>query len=267
MLRTLVALTALAWALSAHAHEFWITPDRFLLPAPGSAILSLSVGQEFTGERVGFSRPLLAQFQHIREGARMDLRERVPSDAVAPSWRIDFARPGTHLVAITTEPSEIVLPAEKFNDYLRAEGLAAVLRERARSGRSETPGRERYRRNIKTLVQVGARGDATFAARTGQRLEIMPRSDPARAHSGKPLAFTLLFDARPLPQALVKFWHRSGDRVQVLSATTDRNGQVAFTPSEPGTWMASVVHMIPVTDSPAHDWDSFWGNLTFAVPQ
>ena len=149
---------------------------------------------------------------------------------MAPSWRIDFARPGTHLVAITTEPSEIVLPAEKFNDYLRAEGLAAVLRERARSGRSETPGRERYRRNIKTLVQVGARGDATFAARTGQRLEIMPRSDPARAHSGKPLAFTLLFDARPLPQALVKFWHRSGDRVQVLSATTDRNGQVAFTP-------------------------------------
>jgi hypothetical protein len=25
--------------------------------------------------------------------------------------------------------------------------------------------------------------------------------------------------------------------------------------------------MIPVTDSPAHDWDSFWGNLTFALPQ
>jgi hypothetical protein len=267
MLRTFVAMIALACALSAHAHEFWITPDRFQLPAPGSASLSLSVGQEFTGERVGFSRALLARFQHIREGARTDLRTRVPSDVVAPSWPVNFERPGTHLVAITTEASDIVLPAEKFNDYLRAEGLDAVLSERARTGRSETPGRERYRRNIKTLVQVGARGDATFAARTGQRLEILPRSDPARAHSGKPLAFMLLFDARPLPQALVKFWHRNGDRVQVLSATTDRNGQVAFTPNEAGTWMASVVHMIPVTDSPAYDWDSFWGNLTFALPE
>jgi hypothetical protein len=265
MLRTLVALFALSCALSVHAHEFWVTPDRFHLPQPGSATLSLAVGQAFVGERVGFSRPLLARFQHIRTGERADLRARVPPDAVAPTWRVDFARPGTHLIAITTEPSEIVLPPEKFNEYLRTEGLEAVLQERARTGRSETAGRERYRRNIKTLVQVGARGDATFAAQTGQRLEILPRSDPTRARSGDPLAFTLLFDARPLPHALVKFWHHQGNQVEVLSATTDRDGHVAFTPTEPGTWMASVVHMIPVTDSPAHDWDSFWGNLTFAL--
>lgn len=265
MLRTLVALLALSCALSVRAHEFWVMPDRFQLPGPGSAMLSLAVGQAFTGERVGFSRPLLARFQHIRAGERADLRARVPPDAAVASWRVEFARPGTHLIAITTEPSEIVLPAEKFNEYLRSEGLQAVLQERARTGRSETAGRERYRRDIKTLVQVGGRGDATYAARTGQRLEILPRSDPARARSGEPLAFTLLFDARPLPQALVKFWHRRGSQVEVLSATTDRDGQVAFTPSEPGTWMASVVHMVPVTDSPAHDWDSFWGNLTFAL--
>ena len=65
----------------------------------------------------------------------------------------------------------------------------------------------------------------------------------------------------------MKFWHRSGDQVQLLSATTDGEGRVAFTPREAGTWMASVVHMIPATDAPAHDWDSFWGNLTFALPE
>ena len=267
MLRTVAALLTLSCALSARAHEFWMLPDRFQLPGPGPAILSLAVGQEFTGDRVGFSRALLAQFQHLSAAGRADLRARVPGDTATASWRVDLARPGTHLLAITTEPSEIVLPADKFNDYLRAEGLQSVLRERERTGRSDTEGRERYRRNIKTLVQVGARGDPTYAARTGQRLEIVPLADPTRARSGESLAFRLLFDARPLPGALVKFWHRSGDQVQLLSATTDGEGRVAFTPREAGTWMASVVHMIPATDAPAHDWDSFWGNLTFALPE
>jgi hypothetical protein len=267
MLRTVMILLALGCALSARAHEFWVLPDRFQLPGPGAAVLSLAVGQEFTGERVGFSRPLLGHFQHLSAAGLADLRARVPAETAAPSWRVELARPGTHLLAITTAPSEIVLPADRFTDYLRTEGLDAVLRERERTGRSQTAGRERYRRNIKTLVQVGARGDASYAMPTGQRLEILPLSNPAQARTGEPLAFRLLFDARPLPRALVKFWHRSGDQVHLLTATTDHQGQVAFTPHEAGTWMASVVHMIPVTDSPAHDWDSFWGNLTFALPQ
>jgi hypothetical protein len=25
--------------------------------------------------------------------------------------------------------------------------------------------------------------------------------------------------------------------------------------------------MIPASGAPDHDWDSYWGNLTFAVPQ
>jgi hypothetical protein len=29
--------------------------------------------------------------------------------------------------------------------------------------------------------------------------------------------------------------------------------------------MASVVHMVPVRGDPALDWDSYWGNLTFAA--
>lgn len=267
MLRTVATLLALSCALSVRAHEFWVLPDRFQLPGPGGATLTLAVGQEFTGDRVGFSRALLAQFQHVSAAGRADLRARVPADTAAASWRVDLARPGTHLLAITTEPSEIVLPADKFNDYLRAEGLQSVLRERARTGRSETEGRERYRRNIKTLVQVGTRGDPTYAARTGQRLEILPLSDPARARSGEPLAFRLLFDGRPLPGALVKFWHRQGEQVLLQSATTDREGRVAFTPHAGGPWMASVVHMVAATGSPAHDWDSFWGNLTFALPE
>ena len=47
----------------------------------------------------------------------------------------------------------------------------------------------------------------------------------------------------------------------------DAEGRVTVTPPWAGTWMASVVHMVPATDSPNHDWDSHWGNLTFALPR
>jgi hypothetical protein len=267
MKRIIALLFGLACALSASAHEFWMLPDRFQLPAPGATTLSLAVGQEFTGDLVGFSRALLAQFVHVSAAGRADLRSRVPVDTIAPAWRVQLARPGTHLLAITTAPSEIVLPAEKFNDYLRLEGLHAVLRERERTGQDQAPGRERYRRNIKTLVQVGSTGDNSYAASTAQQLEIMPLSNPAQSRSGEPIGFRLLFDGRPLPGALVKFWQRRDDRTQLLSAVSDGKGQIAFTPPSAGTWMVSVVHMIPAPDAPAHDWDSFWGNLTFALPR
>jgi hypothetical protein len=265
MRRILLTLLLVACALPARSHEFWLLPDRFALAAPGDIDLALAVGENFQGETVGFSSALLAQFQHISRAGRVDLRPQVGPEGVAPSWRLALPRPGTHLVAITTHPSEIELPADKFNEYLRTEGLDAVLRQRERSGRLQAPGRERYRRHIKTLVQVGAAGDATYGQRTGQRLELVPRSDPARARSGAALGFELLFDGRPLAGALVKFWKR-GEPVRLLTARSDRQGRVAFAPPQPGTWMASVVHMVPVTDSPAHDWDSFWGNLTFALP-
>ena len=97
----------------------------------------------------------------------------------------------------------------------------------------------------------------------GQRLELVPLSNPAGVPAGGELDVRLLFDGSALPGALVKLWKREGSQTLVLPARTDAQGVVRVKLPATGTWMASVVHMVPAGDAPRHDWDSYWANLTF----
>ena len=141
----------------------------------------------------------------------------------------------------------------------------SVTTSRESSGASALPGRERYRRNIKTLISSTTGRDTTFSKRTGQRLEIVPRQDPATLNAGAALDVTVWFDGRPLKGALVKFWNRSGPELVALSARTDAAGKASMVLSQSGTWMVSVVQMVPAQGTSEFDWDSYWGNLTFEV--
>lgn len=263
--RVAIAALAMFAATAAAGHEFWMLPDKFEAPAGATVSLTLSVGENFVGDRVAFSQPLLAAFHRYTSTGKADLRPRVAANGPVGELTVSLPRAGTHLLAIDTHPSEIILAAEKFNAYLHDEGLDFIIEARQAAGTADSPGRERYRRNIKTLVQAGA-GDATFSRRTGQRLEIVPLTDPQQHAGGRPMAFQVLFEGRPLPGALVKFWRRQDRPALPIKQIANAQGKVTVTPPQPGVWMASVVHMIPATGTRDHDWDSFWGNLTFALP-
>jgi len=264
-LRFLIASLLATAAVAASAHEFWMLPDRSTAPAGSTVRFSLGVGENFAGDTVGFSRPLVASLRHYTASGVTDLATRV-----APTPTADFplvlAAPGAHLLALDTHPSEIVLEAGRFEAYLHEEGLDFIIAARAAAGQTGVAGRERYRRNIKALVQAGGRSDRTALQKTGQRLELVPVADPLRHARGSDLRFQVVFDQQPLAGALVKFWHRRGDQTLIVRTRSNAQGQVTVTPPWPGSWMASVVHMIAVTDSPAHDWDSYWGNLSFTLP-
>ena len=247
------------------AHEFWLRADPFNMPLPATVRLTMYVGERFEGEQVGFITSHAARFTHHVGGRVQDLRTRLPGAGALPEFVLRIAEPGTHLFAYDSQPSFVTLDAEKFHAYLQDEGLEHIARQRAADGKAQMPGRERYRRHVKTLLQVGARGDATHARPIGQRLELIPATSPAQARAGATFAVRLLFDGQPLANALVKAWHRDGDRLTVLPARTDVNGNAAFTLAHAGTWMISTVHMVAANEDQA-DWDSFWGNLTFAIP-
>lgn len=267
MRAALLGLGALA-CVGAGAHEFWMLPQSFRLPAGGAATLSLSVGENFKGDPIPFSRPLVAALRHLADGSDTDLQGLAPASGSAASIRVSLPRPGTHVIALDTHPSFIELAAKEFNDYLRVEGLVGVLRAREAAGAAATPGRERYRRNVKTIVQAGERSDGTYRRRTGQRLELVPLQDPAKLRAAQPLTLQVWFDNRPLSGALVKLWHGQGPGIELITvaAVSDAQGRVTLPLAREGAWMASVVHMVPATGCDC-DWDSYWGNLTFAVPR
>lgn len=263
----LAALTlATATTSPAMAHEFWMLPTAFRVAPGGSTALQLNVGEYFGGERVGISQPLIASFRQYAAGSSTDLRDTVPSTGQFGSVEVGLAQAGTHLFAMDTQPSSVALPADKFHAYLHDEGLDHVVKLREAAGTAATPSRERFRRNLKTLVQVGTKTDATSSVRTGQRLELLPLANPYSRRAGQDLPLQVFFDGQPLANALVKAWFKRGGQTLVIRAVTGDDGKTTVSLPWPGTWMISVVHMIPVTDSPEYDWDSFWGNLTFGLP-
>lgn len=259
--------SAVLWLVStAQAHEFWMVPDRFSPPVRGEVELSLRVGENFVGDPVGFGRPMAESLRWISVGGDVQLAPQLPDNLQQDHVALAFERPGAQLIVLDTKPFTITLPPDTFNAYLREEGLERVMAQRQAAGQTAQPGRERYRRHVKTLLRVGGQSDASFGARAGQTLEIVPLADPHRLRPGGALALQVLFNGQPLEGALVKVWNQRGAQLNVLRTRTDAAGRSTTTLPWAGVWMASVVHMVPTTDQQGWDWDSHWGNLTFEMP-
>ena len=257
---------ALLVAFSAHAHEFWMMPDRFAPPVKAAVSLSLLVGENFVGDAAPFGLPLVASLRLHTTAGVQDLRGVVPTEVAQSRVPMAFAQTGTHLLSLDTHPRTIELAPDKFTAYLRDEGLERVIAQREAQGQSATPGRERFRRHVKTLLSVGGVSDASFGARTGQMLELLPLANPQTRLANGALPMQLLFNGEPLEGALVKAWHQGDGQLTVLRARTDARGRLTYRLPWSGVWMVSVVHMVPVTGEPGVDWDSHWGNLTFELP-
>lgn len=247
-------------------HEFWISATPFSAAVGAQAQLQMAVGEYFEGVQAGFLTSHTAALRHYANGQLVDLMPLVPTTEAVGAIPVTLARAGTHLIAFDSHPAQIILAADKFEAYLHDEGLDRLILQRKIGNKSAEPGRERFRRNTKTLLRAGGKTDDTFAVRTGQRLEILPLNDPLSQPVGAPLRLRLLFDGKPLTNALLRAWHHQQQQTVSIRALTDANGETSFNLPYSGVWMISTVQMIAATDSAEVDWDSFWGSLMFEVP-
>ena len=280
---TFRARVALAlWLLASeplYAHEFWLSAagtERLL--TGDTASLTLHVGEFFKGEQLGFSAPLTSTFRLYTATGNKDLRSLLPTRTAVSTVALPLTTAGTHLIAFDSQPNRIDLSADRFHAYLHDEGLDAIKKQREVAGTAEKPARERYRRYVKTMVQVGSQAhadapvqaatpaDKTYAVKTGQRLEIVPLVNPLLMSPGDKLTVQLLFEGKPLAGALFKAWHQHDGQTLMIRATSSPDGLASFNLPYAGPWMISVVHMVSANDTKATDWDSLWGNLTFVVP-
>jgi hypothetical protein len=248
------------------AHEFWVETEPADPQVGAPVSMALRVGQYFEGERVGVTASHAASIHLSSASADRDLSDRAPADSMLPGLTLTFDRPGAQVLSYESHPSFVTLPAEKFHAYLHDEGLDAIVRQREAAGTDATPGRERFRRSAKALIRVGGQSDATVLKTVGQRIELIPLTDPLAAHAGDRLRFELRFEGRPEAGALVKAWHRLGRQTTMIRVHTDAAGRFELLLPFAGEWMLNAIHMQPATDSPEADWDSFWASLDFHVP-
>ncbi len=210
--------------------------------------------------------------QLVTARKQTDLRPYLAPDEPEAEVLLALDQPGTHLVTYDSEPLHITLAADKFHAYLHDEGLDYVKTQREASGTADQSGRERYFRNVKTIVQVdhasraGQPEDRTYATRTGQMLEMLPLRNPTSLRPGGTLGIQVEFDGKPLAGALVKAWHKHKEQLLIVRSRTSASGRVELTLPYAGGWMVSVVHMVPGATDSVFDWESYWGNLSFSLP-
>lgn len=263
---TALAAAVLLGGTAADAHEFWLQPARFQAAprAPSPAVLMVGIGAE--RERWGVGPSKVVRLQVRGPGGVRDARAALrapggPADAV-----LSYPTPGLHVVAFESRPALSVLPAGRFDDYLRDEGLSAAIA--ARAGQGARPGREVYSRRAKALVQVGAPtagDDAAATAPAGLTLEIVPEKNPYRLAAGEALPVRVMYQGRPIAGAMVKLFCLDLDHHALTHRITDAAGRASFNLPPRGDWMLSVVWSRPIVSAQA-DFETVFSSLAFGYP-
>jgi uncharacterized GH25 family protein len=248
----------------ARAHDFWIQPSSFH-PAPSARVsIHLRVGEEFHGEPVARNPERIERFFARVAGA--ESTPIVGVDGKAPAGYWSPAAPGFAWIGYRSRASSIELAADKFESYLAEEGLERIIELRRMRAERNAPGRERYSRCAKSLIQVGA-GDAAsrvHETKLGFPLEIMPEQNPYTLHAGDVFSVRLVYLDKPLEGALVGCMSERDPTAEVR-VRTDAEGRAKFTLARDGVWLVRVVHMVRAPAGEPSDWDSLWASLTFEL--
>jgi uncharacterized GH25 family protein len=258
---SLVAMVLVLRTAMLSAHDMWIEPTAFL-PDAGKIIgLRLRVGQDFLGDPLPHNSALIDQFVSLDASGRKPVVGREGAD---PAGLIRVADSGLVIIGYKSHPSPVVLPAAKFNQYLKEEGLDAITELRARRNQTDNDAREVFVRCAKSLIFAGISTDAKSDRALGFPLELTALQNPYMLRAGQELPVSLTFEGRALPGALVVAMNRQNPSARVM-ARTDGTGRAALKLSQAGAWLIKAVHMIPAPEGSNADWASFWASLTFEL--
>ena len=250
----------------AAAHDYWIEASNFWLQPGDRALFYLRVGEYLAGQPATFSLGRIVRF-HIDNASR---RFEVLPLQRDPAGMARLQDSGLQVVSFENTPTYLELPAEQFNSYLQAEGLAGILSARQEAGTSDQPGKEAYSRCAKSLLWVDgdqpAAGDSTFHNKpVGLTLELLPETNPYQMTAPTPLTVRLLYEGRPVTGVLVMALNQSAPN-EVQRAQSGPDGRAEFNLRRAGLWLVKAVHMVPAAAPAPEDWRSYWASLTFELP-
>lgn len=261
--RCFAAAATLAASLAA-AHDFWIQPSAFRAAPDTLVTLDLRVGDEFPGEAVARKDERIASFVAFGPGPSGAETPIMGQDGKSPAGLARFREPGLYRIAYRGKPTTITLEPDKFEAYLREEGLEHIIGERAKLGESAAPGKEAYARYAKSFVLVGDMPSAGWEKPVGLKIEIVPDTDPFALKAGSEFRCRVLLEGKPL-EGLWLGARSPTQTAEVKGARTDAKGYASFTLPSEGWWLIHGVHMARAADGADVDWESSWASLTFAV--
>ncbi len=251
----------LLMALSAEAHEFWLAPSSHTLKKGQTVEVYAMIGH---GEE---AESLVRRSDHLKSFLVYNGQSSEPltgRNRRLPTGKYRIMRDGMHVVAYESFPQLNELPADRFNDYLRKEGLDAVLAAEQIKPKTTGTTRELYSRFAKCLVRAGDGEGADKAL--GFPLEVLAVTDPTRMSEGATMVIQILRDREPMPGLLVKGFALASEE-EASAVRTDEDGYARLILHHSGRWMINVVYIEPAEESANAEWQSYWASLTFEVPK
>jgi len=198
-----LACIGLLFSPSALGAAPWIQPEP-AAPLPGQEIvLRLFEGKPFAGQERPYDSRRVDLFQRLWRKGRANLAGR---DGQAPAARFVAADPGIQVVAYSAGA---------------ARGYAKAV----------------------IVVGAPAAGDPLRWSELGQRLELVPQSDPVELLAGAgALEVQLLFEREPLAGARVIAVPAAAPQEGLRAGLTDEVGLVRLALDRPGWWVVRARH-------------------------
>jgi uncharacterized GH25 family protein len=259
-----VCIVLIVTAISAH--EFWLQPKKFWFTINDTATISFKVGENFNGENWKGNRSKIQQLVHYSPSSIKNIHNLLSANN-GDSLRLPLQEEGTHMLIFNSTNSFIELEANKFNAYLKDDGLYNTIAYRKEHNETNNKSREYYQRSVKTLLNVGLKSITNQVTKpTTLPLDIIPSKNPyTTIQFPEKISFTVLFKGKPLPNQLIKVWNTQQNKTYIKEITTDAKGTFSYKIEKAGSgiWMISTVYMEHITSDQNADWQSYWGSLTF----
>ena len=246
------------------AHDLYFLPPTFR-PKPGEKVrVAFHNGDAFPESETH------APIVRIRDAQALSKSNATPITRLRESAKevvgeAAFPGPGDILLTARTIPNFIQLEPEKFEAYLKDEGLDHVVKWRREHGETKAPGKERYSKYVKSLLLAGPSSEY-FNHVVGFTIEIVPQANPSLLKAGGSLPVQVLFRGKPIAGIAVETAvapSSGGKTIVSVVGNTDRNGRIVLPLVQTGLWRIHTLLMERCAEPAAADWESFWATLTF----
>ncbi len=243
-------------------HDFWIEPSTFTPKLGSLAQIRLMIGEDFMGDPLPRDPSHIEEFLLAGPGGESPI---VGLSGSEPAGYIRFQQPGFYVIGYRSRARSITLEADQFQSYLAEEGLEAIVRQRARDGKTQQSAREMFSRCAKSLVVASQIESEAADLRLGFTLELVAEKNPYSLTDGQALPVRLLYEDRPLEGARIVALSKEKPANKLI-VRSDPEGRVLLHLSRRRTWLVKAVHMVPAPKGSGADWESLWASLTFKIP-
>ncbi len=247
------------------AHEFWIEPQRYQVPAGETIEARFRNGEKLEGVELAYFDRNAARHEMLHSQEVTPISSR---SGDRPAIVIEDAPEGLVVLAHETKPSRLTYRDwEKFERFAAHKDFPDIAARHAARGLPTDLFRENYTRHAKALIGVGGAKGRDRAL--GMDTEFVALTNPYAATFMQKMTARLLYKGAPRGDAQVEIFERAPDGTVTITTTRTNAEGIAQIDTKPGHdyLLDAVVLRAPEYSDADIAWETLWAALTFAVPE